>query len=121
MTEYAIISLDDAQKTPGKSGTPRVVLTDILDLKQTRSSVWYLSPGQQTTFHTHANQEELYFQIQGPGQMKIHDDVIDVPERSAIKMPPDTPRRLLNNSKKEHIWLVVGAPPLKNDGRPVLN
>ena len=116
---YSMLALDEAEQTPGKSGTPRVVLTDQLDLQETRSSVWYISPGQQTTYHTQATQEELYFQIQGPGQIQLGDELITVPERSVIKVPPPTPRRLFNESNQQHVWLVVGAPPVENDGRPI--
>jgi quercetin dioxygenase-like cupin family protein len=119
MGEYSVLSVPDAEPAPSKkSGTLHVDLTEELDLTESRAKVWYLSPGDAMSYHRQATQEELYYVLQGPGRMKIDGDLLDVPEGSAVRVAPDTPRQVCNDTEGEHVWLVVGAPPTEDDGRP---
>jgi hypothetical protein len=43
--------------------------------------------------------------------MRIDGDLVDVPEGGAVRVPPETPRQILNDTATgEHVWLVVGTP-----------
>jgi len=109
----------DTEAEPSeKSGTRHVDLTAELDLSESRAKVWYLSPGDAMSYHRQGSQEELYYVLDGPGRMKIGGDVVDVPEDTAVRVAPDTPRQVLNDTDGEHVWLVVGAPPIEGDGLP---
>ncbi len=118
-TTYSKLVVDEAERVPSaSSGTPHVDLVDELGCTEMRPKVWYLSPGDEMSFHRQAEQEELYFVVRGPGRFRVGDEVIDVAEGTAIRVPPETPRQVLNDTEGEHVWLVVGAPPAEDDGLP---
>jgi mannose-6-phosphate isomerase-like protein (cupin superfamily) len=102
----------------GKSETEHVDLTGALHLEETRARVWYLEPGHDRKgTHVHEQQEELYYVIEGPGQLTVADETLDVPEGAFVRLPPKTPRQLFNDTDEEHVWLIVGAPPVTDDGQ----
>ena len=117
--EYSKLVLDEAERVPSaSSGTPHVDLAAELGCTEMRPKVWFLSPGDEMSFHRQAEQEELYVVIRGPGRFRVGDEVMDVAEGTAIRVPPETPRQVLNDTEGEHVWLVVGAPPAADDGLP---
>lgn len=120
--EYSAVSIEDAERRPSSlSGTPHVDLFSELGCEKMRPNVWFLSPGDEMTFHRQTEQEELYYVLEGPGRMRLGPDgeIRDVPEGTALRVPPETPRQLLNDTDGEHVWLVVGAPSTEDDGRPI--
>lgn len=119
-TGYAMLSFDEGDPEPSAiSGTPKVSLTDALGCDRMRANVWYLAPGDAMSYHRHREQDELYVQVDGPGRLRVDGEVIDVPERSAVRVPRETPRQVFNDTDAEHVWLVVGAPPVPNDGQRI--
>lgn len=103
-----------------KSDTEHVDLTATLDLTEMRSRVWYLEPGHDRKgTHVHDEQEELYHVAAGPGRMTVDGETITVPTGAFVRVPPETPRGLFNDTDEEHVWLVVGAPPVEHDGQRV--
>ena len=119
MGDYSSVNVADVEAEPSKkSGTLHVDLTAELGLTESRAKVWYLSPGDAMSYHRQATQEELYYVLEGPGRMKIDGEILDVPAGTALRVDPDTPRQVLNDTSGEHVWLVVGAPPTEDDGRP---
>jgi mannose-6-phosphate isomerase-like protein (cupin superfamily) len=114
-----MIRVDDVDPEPSAaSGTMHVDLVAELGCTEMRPKVWYLSPGDAMSYHRQTEQEEFYYVLQGPGRMKIDDELMDVPEGTAVRVPPETPRQVLNDTEGEHVWLIVGAPPVEGDGRP---
>lgn len=106
-----------AHEISGKSETEHVDLTESLALEEMRARIWYLEPGHDRKgTHVHEQQEELYYVIDGPGRMTVAGETIDVPEGAFVRLPASTPRRLFNDSDEEHVWLIVGAPPVTRDG-----
>jgi mannose-6-phosphate isomerase-like protein (cupin superfamily) len=119
MADYSMLSVPDVEPEPStKSGTLHVDLTAELDLEESHAKVWYLSEGDAMSYHRQASQEELYYVLSGPGRMRIDDEYVDVPEGSAVRVAPETPRQVLNDTGGEHVWLIVGAPPAADDGLP---
>lgn len=117
MVAYATVNVETAERTPSKkSGTPRIVLTEALGLEKMRSNVWFLSPGDAMSRHRHGTQEELYVQLRGPGRMWIDDELLDVPQGTVVRVPPETERQVLNDTEGEHVWLIIGVPPVASDG-----
>lgn len=90
----------------------QVDLTEELDIAQMRSRVWYFAPGDRSSWHKHESQEELYALLDGPAQMKIGDEeeVIEVPDESIVRVAPETPRQLLNETETTTVWYIVAAP-----------
>lgn len=119
--DYAIVNPSEAERVESeKSETDYVDLTSGLGLEELRGRVWYLEPGHDRKgMHVHETQEELYAVLSGPGRMTVGGDTIEVPEGSFVRVPPETPRRLFNDTEEEHVWLVLGAPPVEGDGRKV--
>lgn len=121
---YSMIQMDDVEPVPSaKSGTRHVDLVEALGCTEMRPKVWYLSPGDAMSFHRQTEQEEFYYVLEGPGRIKIgaDEEIHDVPAGTAIRIPPETPRQVLNDTEGEHVWLVVGAPPVEGDGRPAFD
>lgn len=116
---FESVVVDEAEREPSAvSGTPHVDLVSELGCTEMRPKVWYLSPGDEMSFHRQDRQEELYYVLEGPGRLRVGDEVRDVAEGTAIRIPPETSRQILNDTEGEHVWLVVGAPPVEDDGLP---
>lgn len=109
----AIRSLEyEADPTPG-SEKRFASLTDALGCEETRLNSYVIPPGEEGPYHRHEAQEELYIQLDGPGRMKIDGELVDVPEGGIVRVPPELPRKFLNDSDDvDHRWLAIGAPPV---------
>jgi len=119
--EYSMLRVGEADREPSAvSGTPHVNLAAELGCEEMRPKVWFLAPGDGMSFHRQTDQEEFYYVLRGPGRIRIGAEgtARDVPEGTAIRIPPETPRQVLNDTDRDHVWLVVGAPPTADDGRP---
>ena len=117
MAAYASVNVETGERVPSKkSGTPRIELTEVLGLEKMRANVWFLEPGVEMSRHHHATQEELYVQLRGPGRMWLDGEVVDVPEGTILRVPPETERQVLNDTEGEHAWLIFGVPPVASDG-----
>lgn len=58
----------------------------------------YLKPGQETRGHSHDEQEEVYFFIQGEGQMVLGEEKFDVEEGSVVLIPKGKFHKVINKS-----------------------
>ncbi len=119
--EYTVTHLADVDPEPSEvSGTPNVNLADVLGCTEMRPRVWYLDPGDATSYHRQAKQEEVYFVLEGPGRMRLGEETLTLEEGSVVRVPPETPRQVLNDTADErHEWLIIGAPAVADDGRPL--
>jgi mannose-6-phosphate isomerase-like protein (cupin superfamily) len=117
---YNMVAVDDVEREPSAaSGTDHVDLVAELGCTEMRPKVWYLSPGDALSHHRQTEQEEFYYVLEGPARIRIDgDEPMDVEEGTAIRIPPETPRQVLNDTEGEHVWLIVGAPNVEGDGRP---
>ena len=122
--EYSMVQVSDIEREPSAvSGTMHADLFGTLSCTEMRPKVWYLSEGDSMSYHRQAEQEEFYYVLSGPARIRIEDEYMDVPEGSALRVPPETPRQILNDGEgaDEHVWLVVGAPNVPDDGRPAVD
>jgi quercetin dioxygenase-like cupin family protein len=71
---------------------------------------WRLHPGQASTKHRHFDQHELYVLIEGPGRMRVEEELITLEPLSAVLVEPEHPRQLFNDGDRDALWLIVGAP-----------
>ncbi|SDX74252.1 cupin domain-containing protein [Halopenitus persicus] len=118
--EFTMVEFDDTPTEPSRiSGVPGIDLTERLGCEEVRARVWYLDPGDAMAPHKQDRQEELYIPLAGPCQIRIDGELVTVPTDSAVRIPPDTPRQLRNDDQHQHVWLVVGAPPVEDDGIPL--
>jgi mannose-6-phosphate isomerase-like protein (cupin superfamily) len=66
--------------------------------------------------HTHATQEEIYVVVRGKGRMKVNDEIIELTEWDAVRVPPGSWRGYEAGPEGLEL-LVVGAPGLGNNPR----
>jgi uncharacterized cupin superfamily protein len=109
---YRVLSADDAQWRP--SNQMRVENTDLarqLGADTLGARYWRLQPGQASTKHRHRAQVELYIVLDGTGRMRIDDQLLTLPQLSSVLVETEHVRQVFNDTDREVLWLVVGAPP----------
>lgn len=97
-----------------RSNQMQVLNTDLgkqLEASQLGSRMWRLEPGQASTKHRHATQEELYVLLEGEGRVRIDGEVLTLEPLDTLLVGPDSVRQLFNDTEADQLWLVVGAPP----------
>jgi mannose-6-phosphate isomerase-like protein (cupin superfamily) len=91
--------------------------TKALELEQASISYQRVPPGYRFPYgHTHMRQEEVYVVVRGSGRMKVDDEIIDLREWDAVRVPPGTWRGYEAGPQGLEI-LVVGAPNLGENPR----
>jgi len=116
--EYEMIDVEEAELTLSEmSGTRNIDLGEALSCEKMRPRIWFVEPGHdRKRYHSHGEQEEFYYVLSGPGRMKIAGETHTIPEGTAIRISPDTRRKTFNDTDREHVWLVVGAPNVEDPG-----
>ncbi len=109
---YRVLTADAAHWRP--SNQMRVENTDLarqLGAETLGARYWRLQPGQASTKHRHRAQVELYIVLDGTGRMRIEDEVLTLPPLSSVLVETEHVRQVFNDTDREALWLVVGAPP----------
>jgi len=88
-----------------------------LELEQSGLTLQRVPPGHRFPYgHTHRTQEEVYVVVNGSGRMKVDDEVIEVREWDAVRVPPGSWRGYEAGPDGLEL-LVIGAPNLGDDPR----
>jgi mannose-6-phosphate isomerase-like protein (cupin superfamily) len=66
--------------------------------------------------HTHETQEEIYVVVRGSGRMKVDDEIVELAEWDAVRVPPGSWRGYEAGPDGLEL-LVIGAPNLGDDPR----
>jgi len=83
-----------------------------LELENSGLSYQRVPPGVRFPFgHTHREQEEIYVVVRGSGRMKLDDEIVEVEEWDAVRVPPGTWRGYEAGPEGLEI-LVIAAPHL---------
>lgn len=91
--------------------------TEALELERAGLCYQRIPPGHRFPYgHTHAVQEELYVVVRGSGRFKLDDEIVEVSEWDAMRVPPGTWRGYEAGSEGLEM-LVFGAPNLGDDPR----
>ena len=86
--------------------------TQALGLEQSGLSYQRVPPDYRFPYgHTHTRQEEVYVVVRGSGQMKLDDEIVELKEWDAVRVPPGTWRGYEAGPEGLEI-LVIGAPNL---------
>jgi mannose-6-phosphate isomerase-like protein (cupin superfamily) len=72
--------------------------------------LWRLPPRSASTLHKHIRQEEFYFVLEGVGRLRIGEDTLTVPQYGGVLVGPGQLRQVFNDTDKEVLWLITGAP-----------
>ena len=109
---YRVLPAEDAFWRPSNQmGVLNTDLAKQLDAKTLGARLWRLAPGQASTRHRHASQDELYVLLEGRGRIRVGDDLLTLDPLSALYVEADTLRQVFNDTDADALWLVVGAPP----------
>ena len=91
--------------------------TKVLGLEQAALSYQRIPPGYRFPYgHTHVKQEEVYVVVRGSGRMKVDDEIVELAEWDAVRVPPGAWRGYEAGPEGLEI-LVLGAPNLGEDPR----
>lgn len=82
-----------------------------LEAESLGARLWRLAPGQASTWHRHAEQEELYVLLEGRGRVRLEAEALTLERLDTLLIEPETLRQLFNDTEADQLWLVVGAPP----------
>ena len=86
--------------------------TAALELKESALSYQRIPPGYRFPYgHTHRTQEEVYVVVRGGGRMKVDDEIVELNEWDAVRVPPGAWRGYEAGPEGLEI-LVIGAPNL---------
>jgi mannose-6-phosphate isomerase-like protein (cupin superfamily) len=86
--------------------------TAALELKESALSYQRIPAGYRFPYgHTHKTQEEVYVVVRGSGRMKVDDEIIELKEWDAVRVPPGAWRGYEAGPEGLEI-LVIGAPNL---------
>ena len=65
--------------------------TKALELERSGLTYQRVPPGYRFPYgHTHATQEEVYVVVRGSGRMKVDDEIVELAEWDAVRVPPGT-------------------------------
>ncbi len=86
--------------------------TKPLELEQSALSYQSVPPDYRFPYgHSHETQEEIYVVVRGSGRMKLDDEMVELAEWDAVRVPPGTWRGYEAGPEGLEI-LVIGAPNL---------
>jgi uncharacterized cupin superfamily protein len=92
-----------------------VLNTDLakqLGAAQLGARMWRLRPGEASTKHRHRSQEEFYVLLEGRGRIRVGDrDPLTLERLDTLLLGPEAVRQIFNDTDRDALWLVVGAPP----------
>jgi len=109
---YRVLPAADAFWRPSNQmGVPNTDLSKQLEATQVAARMWRLAPGQASTRHRHAQQEELYVLLEGAGRVRVEEDLLTLEPLAALLVEPAAVRQVFNDTDADALWLVVGAPP----------
>jgi mannose-6-phosphate isomerase-like protein (cupin superfamily) len=91
--------------------------TKPLELERSGLTYQRVPPGYRFPYgHTHQTQEEVYVVVRGGGRMKVDDEIVDLREWDAVRVPPGSWRGYEAGPEGLEL-LIVGAPNLGEDPR----
>ena len=109
---FRVLSAADAFWRPSNQmGVLNTDLAKQLGAATLGARLWRLEPGQASTRHRHARQDELYVLLEGRGRVRVGDELLTLEPLSALYVDAETVRQVFNDSDADALWLVVGAPP----------
>jgi mannose-6-phosphate isomerase-like protein (cupin superfamily) len=101
----------------GAPGLEFRAATRPLELEESALSYQRVPPGCRFPYgHTHRTQEEVYVVLYGSGRMKVDDDLVELKQWDAVRVPPGLWRGYEAGPEGLEL-LVIGAPNLGEDPR----
>ena len=126
MVDYKVVDIDDVPETdlsdidavPPDLNIKSV--GDSLGLSKMRCTVWYFEPGEEIQYHAHAEQEELYFVLEGEFSLKLgksgEEEYVDAGPGTFWVAKPKIGHGHRYVGDEEGVVLSVGAPAVEDPG-----
>jgi quercetin dioxygenase-like cupin family protein len=109
---FRVLDAADAYWRPSNQmGVLNTDLAKQLQATTLGARLWRLAPGQASTRHRHFGEHELYVLLEGTGRVRVDDELLTLQPLSALLVEPETVRQVFNDTDRDALWLVVGAPP----------
>ena len=74
-----------------------------------------VEPGRVTELHRHQRSQEIYYILEGEGEVRIGNEEFRVKRHDAILIPSGTPHCVKNNGRSELRMLCVCSPPYSHE------
>jgi uncharacterized cupin superfamily protein len=118
-TKISLAAVDDAAPANGFGHRWEArVARESLGAQRTGVTLFRLLPGKRSPFtHRHVEAEEIYVVLNGNGQVKLDDQLIDVGRLDAIRVAPATARAF--EAGPEGLEFLAFGPHHPGDGEPV--
>ncbi|MBK8295512.1 MAG: cupin domain-containing protein [Solirubrobacterales bacterium] len=90
-----------------------VLNTDLakqLESRELGVRLWRIEPGQASTQHRHRKSEEFYLLLEGTGKLRVDRELLVLEPMDSVVVEPESLRQLFNDTDKDQLWLVTGAP-----------
>jgi mannose-6-phosphate isomerase-like protein (cupin superfamily) len=101
----------------GAPGLEFRLATEPLELERSGLGYQRVPPGSRFPYgHTHKPQEEVYVGLGGSGRMKLDDEIVDLEQWDAVRVPPGTWRGYEAGPDGLEL-IVIGAPHLGDTPR----
>jgi uncharacterized cupin superfamily protein len=95
-------------------------IDDALGLAELRAKLWYFDPGEEIQYHAHAEQEELYYVLEGEFSLKLgpsgEEEYVEVGPGSFYAAGPETGHGHRYIGEDRGVILAFGAPPTEDPG-----
>jgi mannose-6-phosphate isomerase-like protein (cupin superfamily) len=102
--------VDDMAPKFGLAGFEAHFAAAPLELNESAVSYQRLGSGVRVPFgHRHHRQEELYVVLAGSGRIKLDDEVVEISELDAVRIPPEV-MRCVEGGPDGIAFLAFGAP-----------
>jgi uncharacterized cupin superfamily protein len=114
MSSHTKVNLNDVENQGPNFGMPEEMearfASGDLGLEQSGAGFMRLKPGFRVPFgHAHAEQEELYVVVRGSGRIKLDDEVLELKEYDAVRIPAGVTRNMEAGDEGVE-YLAFGAP-----------
>ncbi len=89
----------------------KILDTENSELRNVEISMCIFSPGEIADLHYHEVMEEIYFILEGEGEIEINDTWHKIKAEDSIAIPLKTKHRIRNTSKNNHLkFLSINSP-----------
>ena len=117
-TAYTVVNLKQVEDMAPKFGLSPGLESRFaripLELEKSGISYFRVAPDFRAPFgHTHSEQEEIYLVVSGRASVRLDDDVVELNEWDAVRIPPGTMRAFEGGPDGAEV-IAFGAPSNEN-------
>jgi len=124
--EYEVVHTDDVPMTD-LSDVEEVppdlqirALDEVLPTEHVQLKLWYFEPGEEIQYHAHAEQEELYYVLEGEFSVKLgrsgEEEYMDAGPGTFWMARPEIGHGHRNVGDEQGVVLAIGAPAVEDPG-----